>query len=47
MEWNGVCSEYYSVRNEVKQGGVICPVLFGVYVDGLLKLLSDVKVGVI
>ena len=28
-----------------KQGGVISPVLFCVYVDGLLKLLSDAKVG--
>ena len=35
----------YSVRNEVKQGEVISPVLFCVYVDGLLKLLSDAKVG--
>ena len=45
MEWNGVCSDYLSVRNEVKQGGMISPVLFCVYVDGLLKLLSDAKVG--
>ena len=45
MKWNGVCSDYFSVRNGVKQGGVISPVLFSVYVDGLLKLLSDAKVG--
>ena len=45
MEWNGVCSDYFSVRNGVKQGGVISPILFCVYVDGLLKLLSDAKVG--
>ena len=45
MEWNGVCSDYFSVRNGVKQGGVISLVLFCVYVDGLLKLLSDAKVG--
>ena len=45
MEWNGVCSDYFRVRNGVKQGGVISPVLFCVSVDGLLKLLSDAKVG--
>ena len=44
VEWNGVCSDYFSVRNGVKQGGMISSVLFCVYVDGLLKLLSDVKV---
>ena len=45
MEWNGVCSDYFSVRSGVKQRGVISPVLFCVYVDGLLKFLSDAKVG--
>ena len=45
VEWNGVCSDYFSVWNGAKQGGVISPVLFCVYVDGLLKLLSDAKVG--
>ena len=45
VEWNEVCSDYLGVRNGVKQGGVITPVLFCVYVDRLLKLLSDAKVG--
>ena len=45
MEWNGVSSDYFSVRNGVKQGGVISPVFFYVYADSLLKLLSDAKVG--
>ena len=45
VEWNGVCSTYFSFRNGIKQGRVISPVLFCVYVDGLLKLLSDAKVG--
>ena len=45
VEWNGVCSDYFSIRNGVKQEGVISPVLFCVYVDGHLKLLADAKVG--
>ena len=44
VEWNDVCSDYFSVRNGVKQRGVISPVLFGVYVDGLLKFLSKLDV---
>ena len=28
VEWNGVCSDYLSVRNGVKQGGVISPVFY-------------------
>ena len=33
------------ICNGVKQGGVLSPILFCVYLDGLLKLLSDAKVG--
>ena len=44
VERNGVCSDYFIVRNGIKQGGVISPVLFCASVDGLLKLLSDAKV---
>ena len=44
VEWNGVRSDYFSVRNGVKQGGVISPVLFCVCVDGLLNILLDAKV---
>ena len=45
MKWNGVCSVFFSFRNGVRHGGVISPVMFCVYVDVLLKLLSDAKVG--
>ena len=45
VECNGICSDYFSGRNGVKQGGVISPVLFCVYDAGLLNLLSDAKVG--
>ena len=45
VKWNGVCFDYFSVGNGVNPGEVISSVLFCVYVDGLLKLLSDAKVG--
>ena len=31
----------FSVRNGVRQGGVVSPVLFCIYIDGLLKILTD------
>ncbi len=35
----------FSVLNGVKQGGVLSPVLFAVYIDDLLKWLSKSGVG--
>ena len=39
--WNGVFSPFFCVQNGVKQG----PILFCVYVDGLLQRLRDSKIG--
>ena len=36
VRWNGTYSENFSVSNGVKQGGVISPILFCIYVDDLL-----------
>jgi len=38
--WNGHFSEWFDIKNGVKQGGVISPVLFCVYLDGLLYALK-------
>jgi len=43
--WNGVMSRWFGVMNGVKQGGVLSPLLFYVYVDGLLKFLQSTGVG--
>lgn len=40
VSWCGVVSDYFSVSNGVKQGGVLSPVLFCTYVDKLLYDLS-------
>ena len=34
--WNGECSSTFYVGNGVKQGGVLSPVRFTVYLDGLI-----------
>ena len=41
---NTVSSEF-TVSNGVKQGGVLSPILFAIYTDGLLKRLEETGVG--
>lgn len=43
--WAGLYSDYFSVLNGVKQGGVISPVLFCIYIDDLLIRLASSGVG--
>jgi len=43
--WNGIYSNSFSVKNGVKQGGIVSPTLFCVYLDGLLGMLNNSKVG--
>ena len=45
LKWNGNYSETFEVHNGVKQGGVISPILFGIYLDQLLKNLRDSRYG--
>ena len=45
VSWCGVMSDYFLAVNGVKQGGVLSPVLFCVYIDGLLVALSKAGVG--
>ena len=43
--WGGTTTDYFSVINGVKQGAVLSPVLYCVYIDDLLLLLSKAGVG--
>ena len=38
--WNGVLSEFFYTQNGVKQGGILSPILFCVYVDELLNRVN-------
>jgi hypothetical protein len=45
VSWGSALSDYFSAVNGVKQGAVLSPVLFCIYVDDLLVLLSKAGVG--
>ena len=45
VHWGSCLSEPFFVSNGVRQGGVLSPVLFTVYLDGLLDELSNSGVG--
>ena len=45
VEWNGIRSHSFPVCNGVKQGGIVSPVLFCLYIDGLLQSLAELGVG--
>jgi len=45
ISWNGVRSQHFTIENGVKQGGIINPMLFCVYIDGLLRRLYVSGVG--
>jgi len=41
VEYNGFKSAAFKVLNGVKQGGIISPIMFGVYIDDLLLSLKS------
>jgi hypothetical protein len=45
VTWNGSYSNFFKVYNGVKQGAIISPVLFCIYIDGLLRRLEDSRTG--
>ena len=47
VRWGHSVSNSFHVSNGVRQGGVLSPVLFAVYLDGLLEELADCGCGVI
>jgi len=44
ISWAVVMSDYFNALNGVKQGGVICPIVFCIYIDDLLVSLSQLGV---
>ena len=45
IKWGQAMSDYFTISNGVREGGILSPHLFGVYVDDLFKQLIDVRSG--
>ena len=45
VRWKGTLSSSFTVVNGVRQGGILSPILFTVYIDKLLQWLSKLGVG--
>jgi len=45
VRWNGVLSHSFSVGRGVRQGGVLSPLMFNVYIDDLIRRLESDRLG--
>ena len=45
VRWGSSVSEAFGASNGLRQGGVLSPHLYNVYVDGLSQILNNVKIG--
>ena len=47
IKWGKANSDYFNVSNGVRQGGVLSPKLFAIYIDDLSNELALCKSGVL
>ena len=45
VRWNSLVSDRFSIANGVKQGVVLSPILFSIYMDKLIKQLRNSIIG--
>ena len=45
VRWSTACSEMFAVSNGVRQGGILSPLFFNVYMDGLSDILCRTECG--
>ena len=45
IQWNCVLSDFCNVCCGIRQSGILSPILFNVYVDELISLLKNNKLG--
>jgi len=45
VKWGQAVSYFYELKTGVRQGGVLSPFLFGIFIDDLVKLVSKSNIG--
>ena len=45
IRWNNTVTDYFTISNGVKQGGVLSPILFSLYLDQLISRLRHIGMG--
>ena len=45
IRWNNTVTDYFTISNGVKQGGVLSLILFSLYLDQLISRLRHIGVG--
>ena len=45
IRWNNAVTDYFTINNGVKQGGVLSPILFSLYLDQLISRLRYIGMG--
>ena len=45
IKWDNAVSQYFRISNGVRQGGILSPKLFALYMNGLYGALSHCKAG--
>jgi len=45
VKWVSVVSYFYVLKTSVRQGGVISPFLFSIFIDDLVKLVDKANIG--
>ena len=45
IKWGSTTSDFFNVSNSVRQGGILSPYLFTVYVDDLSNMLNSAGIG--
>ena len=41
VQWENYFSSYFAIKSGVRQGGVLSPTLFNIYVDCLAEMLQE------